>query len=202
MPALLLRWLLGCALGGLLAALAIPTEFLGQLVLFGGLLSLGQAALVASAFRSPAYWALAWVLNSLGGWTVGSIVGFVLLPAIYDPAHPTVFDVLALSSPWALMSAGHAIVLVAFSGLRPPAAAAFALLWLVAGSAGGIAFTAAAFRLDEPFVGAFAEALGLSGFGEAVVAYPVLVATVYGVPTGVVLARVWVAGRHSDLRSD
>jgi len=176
------------------------------LVFFGSLVSVGQAIFVASYFRGAAYWALAWTVSGFFGWTFGSVVGSsvpMLASQNYDPADPSVLDVLALSCPWVLTSVGHAVVVAAFSsGLRPRRSAALALAWTAAGTVGGIAFNAAAFGLDGQFVEALAETVGLEGgLGEAPVGYPVLVAALYGVPTEVILAQDWVARGHPGPRS-
>lgn len=88
----------------------------------------------------------------------------MLASTSYSPADPTLFDLLAMSCPWVFMSAGHAIVLAAFSGLRPLAAAAWVLAWFVAGSLGGGAFTSL-YVFDTVPGGSLLEALGLSGLG-------------------------------------
>jgi hypothetical protein len=88
-----------------------------------------------------------------------------------------------------------------FEQLRAPVAAAFAALWFVTGSAGGIAITTALFFSDGALWKVLPSVPGLGGFGEAVVGYPALVAVLYGVPTGVVLAVGRVVGHRTGSRS-
>ena len=180
---------MGCLVGGTLATLGLSTEFLGELILFGGLLALGQVGFVASRFREPLFSTILWFLLSFFGWIGGSTMAFVGLRIIsYNPAEPSALQVFFLSLPWVFLGLGQAVALATFSGLRWAVLSTFLLTWFIVASVGGMLITAAGlptiFQLD---VLGYAQGELTDWLGYAA-RYAVLIAVAYGVPTGLVLA--------------
>lgn len=185
------RWLLGCALGGMLAALGLATEFLGQLILFGGLLALGQVGFVMRYFEERANWALAWILICSLGWAGGSVV-FVFSSYLlggFSPADPGAGEVISASLPWIFLGFGQAVILAVFSGFRLKMSLVFSFSWFIMASAAGLLITTILLHTDGPGVDPLNRVAALELLGQAA-RYAALIVAVYGIPTGIVLASL------------
>lgn len=180
-------------MGGLFASLGYTIEFLGELILFGGLLGIGQALVLLPVrpFRNTLAWAGSWFSFSFSSWIIGSITT-AFVPYDYSPVPITVLDILYWATPWFFLALGQGVILAAYSR-RPGRVGTFRRFmvilsgWLVVGSVGGFLATAVIYLHIDPFREVLGESFGFGDLGYEVFRYTVLISTVYGVPTGIVL---------------
>jgi hypothetical protein len=222
-------WVLWCVPAGALAGVGLiefnwggpPYDggFMGDLVLFGGFLALGQLPFVAAFFwlllrqagdpRRQSYavaagLTIAWPLVGFVGWTLGSYIEVSLSTSI--PLYSDL-RVLAEAVRWLVVGVAEGVVLAVtiVPALRRYGRAAFwALAWIAASVVGGLLYEAWSATEIAARSNALNEAIGrsLEGFGVAenvayvVVPHALFVPVLYGVPTG----AAFVAIRRAVLR--
>ncbi len=199
-----LWWVLGCAAGGMLGGFGRILEMLFFLpVFFGGFLGIAQGLVLRRYL--PRGIGL-WILASFLGWFAGEIVRMILLavfPAVGDvgaeaisseqSGSPYGLDPFFVYEPvvWAVFGLAQGLVLWAVLGLR---SLGLMVLWVAASSLGGVL---GYFGIPERFVvGPEGPILGGGILGEIglAAASPGILGALYGLPTGLVLARVILRG--------
>ncbi len=222
-------WILWCVPVGALAGAGLiefnwggaPYDggFMGDLVLFGSCLALGQAPFVAGfvwfLFRkvgSPRWQRCAtvaglmivWPLVGFVGWTFGSYIEVPLSTSI--PLY-SALRVLAGAVRWLVFGVAEGAVLalaIVPVILRWGRAALWAPAWIAASVVGGLLYEAWSATEIAARSNGFNEAIGgsLEGLGVAenvahvVVPHALFIPVLYGIPTGV----VFVAIRRAVLR--
>ena len=211
-----LAWVLWCVPAGALAGAGLielnwggpPYDggFLGDLVLFGGFLSLGQAPFVsvfvsALVGRSRAGYvaavlsAVSWPLMGFVGWAFGSYFEVGSQTPLYSDTHIFV-GVL----PWLVVGALDGVVMVAalasVGGLR--AAGISGVAWVVASATGGLFYEywysldiAAEQNKIKDAIGTYVEGFGFAeNVAFEVVPVALFLPLLYGIPTGLALAGI------------
>ena len=181
----LVWWVLGSAVGGFIGGLGYVAEFAGELIFFGGLLSIAQWIVL----RRYLWHAGVWVVASFFGWIVAQMLVISIqgaFPGLVEAAHETTrSDVFAyaLFDPivWALYGAAQAIVL--FTILRRRALP-WLLPWVFASSTGGVLEAAAIYLELNSLLGSWGG--GFAAF-ISVAIYQSAICALYGIPTGLVL---------------
>ena len=171
-------WMIGCAVGGFVGGLGYVAQFLGDRILFGGLLGTAQWLILQRYFR----WAGLWVVASFFGWIVGQVATIFVegaFPSVVDAVFEAtgseilgyaVFDPLV----WAVFGLVQGLVFLLLFGLREILLLG---LWVLASSSGGI-IRAAAIYFEANFL--------LDGI-VSVAVYQSIICALYGIPTGLVL---------------
>lgn len=211
-------WVLWCVPAGALAGVGLiefnwggpPYDggFMGDLVLFGGFLALGQAPFFAGfvwflsrqagnprwqRYLVAAGLMIAWPLVGFVGWTLGSYIEVPLSTSI--PLY-SALRVLAGSVRWLVFGVIEGVVLalaIVPAFRRWGRAALGALAWIAASVVGGLLYeawsaTEIAARSNElnEAIGGFLEGFGVAeNVAHVVVPHALFVPVLYGIPTGV-----------------
>lgn len=222
-------WVLWCVPAGALAGVGLiefnwggpPYDggFMGDLVLFGGFLALGQLPFVTAfvwfLFRQAGIprWQryavaaglmITWPVVGFVGWTLGSYIEVPLSTSI--PLYSDL-RVLAGAVRWLVFGVAEGVVLALtiIPALRRwGRVALWALAWIAASVVGGLLYEAWSATEIAARSNALNEAIGgsLEGLGVAenvahvVVPHALFVPVLYGIPTGV----AFVAVRRAVLR--
>lgn len=172
-----LSWVLASAVGGAAGGFVFVLEFLGQLVLFGGVLGVAQAFVLLRYVRGS--WL--WVMVSFFGWVVGSLVGVSLDGGTLPAGLAT-----GLAS-WAGLGALQCLALVNLPGaVGERRMLRLVVLWLPVSVSGGVLAVAVGYLVQRsvpPGAGGSVLADLIS-----VIAGQAAAGVVYGAATGAVLA--------------
>lgn len=184
----LVWWVIGCAVGGFVGGLGYVAEFVGELILFGGLLGIGQWVVLRRYLRHAG----AWIVVSFFGWIVAQVSVISIqgaFPGLVDFAHEiTRNDVFAYAlfdpSVWAIYGIFQGIVLLA--ALRR-AALPWLLPWIFASASGGVLGAAAIYLEFNALLGGWGG--GFAAF-VSIAAYESAICALYATLTGFVLYGV------------
>jgi len=179
---MVIPWVLASTVGGAVGGLGFVLEFVGPLVLFGGVLGLAQW-LVLLRYFDRAGW---WVAASFFGWIAGSVAGVFAVAAVSaDGRDPAI--VFGIVMPWASLGVFQALGL--YGLLAVAGRAKLASLWGVVSLSGGVVAGLVAHLGLTALPQAAGAGLIPEGVAGAVAGYGAAGAT-YGAATGVALGMV------------
>ncbi len=232
-------WVVWCVPAGALAAWGLVEfypeypaggydgGFMGDLVLFGALLALGQAPLVAffvwkllgaagvrpwrKGFAAAGV-AICWSVAGVVGWAVGSYVEVSVSGSV--PLY-SALSVLAGAVRWLVFAVFQGVVLAGAVSLVPGALRDRAALsgtgfslWVATGAVGGLLYewwesldlAARSNGVNQAIGGALTGAGVAENVAHVLVPHAIFVPILYGVPTGLAFFAVWRVGTRREGR--